>query len=97
MSVAVRSIPEPPERPRDEQASVGVNAARQPVHRYEPAVRMQDAISHEEIERCAYLSAKQRGFVPGHEIGDWLEAEARLLDFWFTEQRRRSSLVSQAK
>jgi len=96
MNVAVRSILEPPESTRDEQGSVGGNAARQPVHRHQPAVRMQDAISREEIERSAYSSAERRGFVPGHEIADWLDAEARLLDFWFTEQRRRSSLVSQA-
>ena len=30
---------------------------------------------HEQIERRAYELAEQRGFAPGHEIEDWLQAE----------------------
>jgi hypothetical protein len=28
-----------------------------------------------EIEAAAYLKAERRGFTPGHEIEDWLDAE----------------------
>lgn len=30
------------------------------------------------IEKAAYLRAEQRGFAPGHEIEDWLEAEKEI-------------------
>jgi len=30
---------------------------------------------HEMIEIAAYFKAEHRGFVPGHELDDWLEAE----------------------
>jgi hypothetical protein len=29
---------------------------------------------------AAYLRAKQRGFEPGYELEDWLEAEAEVKD-----------------
>jgi len=32
------------------------------------------------IEEAAYFIAQQRGFAPGHEIDDWLAAEAQVLD-----------------
>jgi hypothetical protein len=28
------------------------------------------------IEKLAYARAQERGFVPGHELADWLAAEA---------------------
>jgi len=28
-----------------------------------------------DIEAAAYLKAERRGFTPGHEMEDWLEAE----------------------
>ena len=30
------------------------------------------------IVEAAYYCAEKRGFVPGHELEDWLEAEARV-------------------
>ncbi|SMF97800.1 Protein of unknown function [Methylomagnum ishizawai] len=30
------------------------------------------------ISECAYLKAEQRGFEPGHEMDDWLAAEAEV-------------------
>jgi hypothetical protein len=33
---------------------------------------------HEMIARAAYLRAQARGFAPGHEIEDWLNAEAEV-------------------
>lgn len=31
------------------------------------------------IEEAAYYRAQRRGFAPGHELDDWLEAEAELV------------------
>lgn len=31
------------------------------------------------IEEAAYYRAKQRGFVPGHELEDWVQAESEVL------------------
>jgi Protein of unknown function (DUF2934) len=30
---------------------------------------------HDRIARAAYRRAQERGFEPGHELDDWLEAE----------------------
>jgi hypothetical protein len=30
------------------------------------------------IEEAAYYKAKQRGFAPGHELDDWIAAEAEV-------------------
>lgn len=32
----------------------------------------------ERIAKAAWLKAQARGFVPGHELDDWLEAEREL-------------------
>ena len=34
----------------------------------------------EDIAVAAYFKAEKRGFEPGHEVEDWLEAEAELSD-----------------
>ena len=33
---------------------------------------------HYRIAEAAYLRAERRGFLPGHEIRDWLEAETEV-------------------
>jgi hypothetical protein len=33
---------------------------------------------HELIAEAAYYRAQRRGFTPGHELDDWLQAEAEL-------------------
>lgn len=33
---------------------------------------------HEQIEKRAYELAAQRGFGPGHEVDDWLQAEREI-------------------
>ena len=33
---------------------------------------------HDAIAAAAYLRAQQRGFEPGHELEDWLAAEAEI-------------------
>lgn len=32
------------------------------------------------VARAAYFRAQQRGFAPGHELEDWLDAEAEIDD-----------------
>lgn len=32
------------------------------------------------VAECAYCKAEKRGFEPGHEMEDWLEAEQELLN-----------------
>lgn len=34
---------------------------------------------HARIAEAAYYKAEQRGFEPGHDLGDWLEAEQEIL------------------
>jgi Protein of unknown function (DUF2934) len=53
-----------------------------------PANRTPKAVSHptpspEEVRKliseAAYYRAKRRGFAPGHELEDWVQAEAEVL------------------
>ena len=36
-------------------------------------------IQRDHIAELAYYKAENRGFVPGHELDDWLEAESEIL------------------
>jgi hypothetical protein len=38
-------------------------------------------VQQQRIERLAYSKAKKRGFEPGQELKDWLEAESELVTF----------------
>ena len=53
--------------------------ARKPAKAAPDAPRMQPELSPEEvyklIQESAYFKAKARGFAPGHEVQDWIEAE----------------------
>ncbi|MBM3393160.1 MAG: DUF2934 domain-containing protein [Betaproteobacteria bacterium] len=53
------------------------------------------AISAEErrrmVEVCAYFLAEQRGFAPGNDQQDWLEAEARIAVMLAPAARKASS------
>lgn len=40
-----------------------------------PRARAQADSKHERIALLAYLKSESRGFTPGHELDDWLEAE----------------------
>ena len=46
------------------------------------APSLQPKLSPEEVYRLiqesAYFKAKERGFAPGHEVQDWIEAEAEV-------------------
>jgi hypothetical protein len=41
-------------------------------------VRVTPEARHALIAETAYLRAERRGFAPGHETEDWLEAEAEV-------------------
>lgn len=41
----------------------------------ETSPEVQIAQTHQRIAALAYLKAEARGFAPGHELDDWLEAE----------------------
>jgi hypothetical protein len=66
----------------DQQAG----APRQPLteHREAPFLgNLRAQLSDEEIRsliaQAAYYRARKRGFVPGYELKDWLEAEAEVM------------------
>lgn len=42
------------------------------------ADRIWDESLHEHISRAAYFRAAARGFMPGGELDDWLEAEREI-------------------
>lgn len=48
-------------------------------------------VSPEEVRKlvseAAYYRAKQRGFKPGHEVEDWIQAEAEVLSRIGAERR----------
>jgi hypothetical protein len=48
--------------------------------RYSQLARMmlERDIRHEMIAQAAYFRAQRRGFEPGHELEDWLAAEAEV-------------------
>jgi hypothetical protein len=50
--------------------------ARIVVHQSAPDVG--PSTRHEMIEQVAYMFAQARGFAPGHELEDWLSAEAEV-------------------
>jgi len=37
-----------------------------------------EGLRQEMIRKAAYLRAQSRGFAPGHEVEDWLEAEQEI-------------------
>jgi hypothetical protein len=55
----------PPDPPRDER------------HRQEERQGQEDD-RHRMIAKAAYLRAERRNFVPGHEVEDWLAAQAEI-------------------
>jgi hypothetical protein len=40
--------------------------------------RRLDEVRHHKIEEAAYFKAEHRGFVPGHELEDWMEAQQEI-------------------
>lgn len=46
--------------------------------RFSPPTVLSEAQRHHMIEAAAYLRAERRNFAPGHELEDWLAAEAEV-------------------
>jgi hypothetical protein len=40
---------------------------------------LSDAEIRQRIAEAAYYRAQRRGFAPGHEVEDWIEAEAQVM------------------
>jgi hypothetical protein len=59
-------------------AKTATAPARKPVSRAKTAPAGPDPKRQVMIAMAAYYRAERRGFVPGHELEDWLAAEAEL-------------------
>jgi len=46
--------------------------------RFSPPMDLSEGQRHHMIESAAYLRAERRNFAPGHELEDWLAAEAEV-------------------
>lgn len=69
----------PGSKPRSEAKTKQVQQAPTAVAGKRPAGPALPAAAHYElIETAAYLRAEKRGFEPGHELEDWVAAEAEL-------------------
>jgi len=44
---------------------------------------------HEAVKVAAYYLSERRGFEPGHELEDWINAEAQLDEMFGTGQRAK--------
>jgi hypothetical protein len=70
------SRPVPPKKPT---AKAAPDAPRSRAPERETSGNTQPQLSPEEVYRLiqesAYFKAKARGFAPGHEVQDWIEAE----------------------
>lgn len=55
----------------------GGSAGKTHAHRKRATVGQQQD-RHAAIAEAAYLRSKNRGFAPGHELDDWLAAEAEI-------------------
>jgi hypothetical protein len=53
-------------------------AAQQMTQKAQAPVVMGPTERHDRIAEAAYLRAQHRGFLPGCELQDWLEAEAEV-------------------
>jgi len=55
---------------------------QQPLQAKRPTKPAPDKLSPEEVYRLiqesAYFKAKERGFAPGNEVQDWIDAEAEV-------------------
>jgi hypothetical protein len=64
-----RPVKAAPDAPSSEVIQTGVSARRADLSA-EEIYRL--------IQETAYYKAKARGFAPGHEVQDWIEAEAEV-------------------
>lgn len=62
---------------REAKSQIRRAAAAGAVTEAEPSLSAEDR--HNWIATAAYYKAQERGFIPGHEMEDWLSAEAQAL------------------
>jgi hypothetical protein len=72
---------ERPEPPKTAKSQTAAKPAAKPQTTFTGNAQAQ--VSPEElrklIEEAAYFRAKQRGFAPGYELEDWIQAEAEVM------------------
>jgi DUF2934 family protein len=73
------------ERPTTTTKSAGARSpgskpvqARQPVNTAPTRAQLSPEEVYRLIQESAYFKAKARGFAPGNEVQDWIEAEAEV-------------------
>lgn len=49
-----------------------------PVHAMPPAIEPGDPVSRTMVAEAAYYRAEKRGFAPGMDLVDWLQAEKEI-------------------
>ena len=67
-------------------AKVAATARKPEIVAVEPRTNLVSINLDDEIRQLAYLLSERRGFEPGHETEDWLNAEREILGRY--EQRR---------
>ena len=56
----------------------GESQTRQPTHRAATTAAVSPQQRYDRVAEAAYLRAEHRGFLPGCELQDWLNAEAEI-------------------
>lgn len=64
------------------------NGVGRPYYAMATAVPYWRGDRHTAIAEAAYFRAERRGFVPGHELDDWLTAEAEFEERCMSEGRQ---------
>lgn len=65
----------------------GRSSKKPGIVRTEPRANLVPINLDDEIRCLAYLLSERRGFEPGHETEDWLNAEREVLDRYHQQQR----------
>ena len=61
-----------------DEKSHGESQTRQPTQRAATPTAIDPAERYDRVAEAAYLRAEHRGFLPGSELQDWLDAEAEI-------------------
>jgi hypothetical protein len=61
-----------------DEKSHGESQTRQQTHKAATPAAIGPEERYESVAKAAYLRAERRGFLPGCELQDWLDAEAEI-------------------
>jgi hypothetical protein len=61
-----------------DEKSHGESQTRQQTHRAAAPAAIDPEERYDRVAEAAYLRAEHRGFLPGSELQDWLDAEAEI-------------------